>query len=239
MDKIMGSVSFDNEHMKRGRDLEPKVRAEMEKRLGYELHPLCAISDSEDYIRASFDGINIEKGTLIEIKCPGEKDHLEAKNGRVPEKYKCQLQWQMIVAGFKSMTYVSFFEGDLALVDVNEDVGLQLLLKQNAAEFWHNVKAKNLQSPPITVDEDLSVLVEKTFLLKEKIKAMEAELDFAEDTLKKSLGEKDKIQLTTAVFGWNPRKGNVDYAAIPELKNVDLEKYRKPESKTFYIKRVK
>lgn len=32
------------------------------------------------------------------------------------------------------------------------------------------------------------------------------------------------------------RKGSVDYTAIPELKNIDLDQYRKPSTKFWQIK---
>jgi hypothetical protein len=42
-----------------------------------------------------------------------------------------------------------------------------------------------------------------------------------------------------AVFGWQTRKGSVEYAKIPEIQTVDLEKYRKDDVRAFYFKRSK
>jgi putative phage-type endonuclease len=239
LEKTMGVIPFSNAAMDRGIDLEPKAREEMEKRLGIKLLPLCAIHDEFDFIRASFDGINIEKKTLIEIKCPGPKDHAEAVNGRVPPKYKYQLQWQLLITGYEIMTYVSFDGEKSELVDVPADPELQKHLIVKAKDFWQAVLDKKLPKVAEEITDDkLSARLIRSEELKVEIKKLEAELDEITVLAKESLGQNEKAICGGYIFGFTERKGNVDYTSIPEIKGLDLESYRKPSTKSFYIKKV-
>jgi putative phage-type endonuclease len=237
MEKIIGTVDFDNEHMRRGVELEPYARAAMEKILGYELKPLCAVHDEHDFVRASFDGVNIEHGAIIEIKCPGEKDHTEARAGRVPAKYQPQCQWQMMVSGLREMTYVSFDGTEVISVTVAANVEMQSELLEKAKEFWVNVQNKVIPQTEEVEDEGTLELVNMDLSLSDQIKELEASQEEIRNELKKVLNKKNKLKCGEAVFGWTSKKGAVDYGSIPELKSVNLEAYRKPPTRSFYVKR--
>jgi predicted phage-related endonuclease len=57
---------------------------------------------------ASPDGLIGEDG-LIEVKCPTTKTHLQTLlNGRIPEQYRPQMQWQMACTGKEWVQFVSF-----------------------------------------------------------------------------------------------------------------------------------
>lgn len=157
--------------MERGKTLEPAVRKLFEAYRG-EKYPDKLFEHPEyPYMRASLDGYHKKSSTSIEIKCPSKKDHAEALDNRLPEKYMPQVQWQMLVGGISQSYYVSWSGGDelleyfhtlnnekskadrvkfymseghLAIVQVMPDRNMQFELKNRAIKAWgliQNLKA--------------------------------------------------------------------------------------------------
>ena|SRR5271170_632170 len=67
-----------------------------------------------------------------------------------------------------------------------------------------------------------------------KIKELEIELEALRDRLV-SLSSGSNCRGFGISVSSIKRKGNIDYSKIPELKNVDLEKYRKPETESWRV----
>ena len=101
--------SYVNATMQRGKDLEPQARAAYEFftdseviGIGIAPHPVL------DQSAASPDGLVSDDG-MVEIKCPNTATHIETLlNGKIPDKYIVQMQWQMACAGRKWCDFVSF-----------------------------------------------------------------------------------------------------------------------------------
>jgi hypothetical protein len=71
----------------------------------------------------------------------------------------------------------------------------------------------------------------EAYKLKMQIKELQNKLDEEMEILKKwSGGETKKWGSYRLVIDW--RTGSVDYKSIPELKNVNLDQYRKPATET-------
>jgi len=92
-----------------GTDAEPLARAayeirtgEMVDQVGFILHPEIAFAG------ASPDGL-INADGLVEIKCPNTATHIEyLRAGKVVEKYKPQMAWQMASTGRAWCDFVSY-----------------------------------------------------------------------------------------------------------------------------------
>ena len=97
-----------NERMRRGQVLEGDVRNWYVNWIKKSVSPLCAFHATKDYIKASLDGWEPFSRTILEIKCPGKKDHDSALNNTVPDKYLPQLQHQALVTGAKQVHYLSY-----------------------------------------------------------------------------------------------------------------------------------
>lgn len=99
---------FINSAMQNGIEQEPFARMEYESRtgnmvleVGFVHHP------SIEMAGASPDGV-IGDG-LLEIKCPQPGTHLDYFiDGKVPEKYKPQMAWQMACTGAQWVDFVSY-----------------------------------------------------------------------------------------------------------------------------------
>lgn len=83
--------------MLRGLRLEPVARRLYEAETGIPMPARLRTHLGIPYMRASFDGLNVEARGAIEIKAPGKEDHLEALKGNVPKKYISQCVHNLFV----------------------------------------------------------------------------------------------------------------------------------------------
>lgn len=101
-----------------------------------------------------------------------------------------------------------------------------------------NSVSKVIQETAPTIDEqEVEALVAQALVAQDEAKAAEAKFEALKEKLKKIAGASAEIRKGEAVFGFNERKGSVDYTIIPELIGLDLEQFRKPAVKVFYFKR--
>ena len=99
-----------NEHMERGRLLEPIARKLFIEQTGIHVEPLVVENDHLSWMGASLDGIDISKKILIEIKCPTITGHLEAINKEIKPMYRDQMQHQLAVTGAEICFYITYNE---------------------------------------------------------------------------------------------------------------------------------
>jgi putative phage-type endonuclease len=236
----IGKPFMGNFATQRGTEMEPRARAAFELESGYDFSPIVAEHANYPFIRASLDGFNKEINSILEIKCPGKEDHETAKSGKVPEKYWPQLQHQLLVTGAAQCFYYSYDGETGATVVVKPDVEYIKSLLEAETAFWDLVMNK---VPPEMTDKDAEIVEEDKYVyladqyaeVDAKIKSLEAELK----KLKEIIVEKcthartkiGKLTITRSV-----RAGSVDYTKIPELKNIEVDQYRKEPTAVVTIK---
>ena len=221
--------------MQRGLDLEPIARQKFIDETGCEVFSIVALHNEFSFMLSSFDGVSKDGKTVVEIKCPGKEDHEMAMDGVIPEKYIPQLQHQMEVAQVNNMFYFSYSEKSYKILEIekNDEYIKDMIIKEK--EFWECMQ--NLEAPE---------LLERDYILREDEEWMQLAKEWIE--ISKIEERKEEIrkrliamsgQLNTMGGGIKlskiPRKGNVDYKSIPEIQNIDLEKYRKPNIETYRI----
>jgi len=227
---------FLNSAMQRGIDLEPLARELYILKTGIDVEPAVII---KDWAMASLDGMSKCGKYILEIKCPGEKDHAIALAGKVPENYYPQLQHQIFVCDVDFAHYFSFDGMDGVLITVARDQTFIDKMIVDELKFYECLQNK---TPPEPDANDFVFRDDKTWIecaenykqIKETLKALEEE----EERLRKQLiflsGDVNSkgagLSLTKI-----ERKGLVDYSKVPELKGVDLEPYRKASSSSWRI----
>ena len=216
---FVGNVATDYGHK-----MEPVALAKVSKLLGVELK--SAIFTEGEY-SASLDAYGEKGGETyrVEIKCPYQREDSKlwktVKADEVPDHY----YWQQVQQGFCSKTDHAYF-----FVYISDDVydlspfmdlqGDDIKLKAAWDDFMANEPA-----PAYTPRPDL---VESAYMyasLKAEYDDIGKELKLYESRLKDACEENSeagpiKVQIIS-------KKGNVDYAKIPELKGIDLDDYRK------------
>ncbi len=131
--------------MKRGTGMEQEAREGFEKDSGLCMTPKVLVHPTIPYMIASLDGISMDEKFILEIKCPGPKDHQCALNGNVPEKYIPQLQHIMSVTGHDCIFYYSFKDGlgKILTHHRNEEM-ISLILEREARFYECLVKGRKL-----------------------------------------------------------------------------------------------
>jgi len=128
-----------NHAMQRGKRLEPLARLAYVNHTGIEVEPMCVQSLAKTWMRASLDGLSPDGGHVVEIKCPGEKDHQTAVAGMVPEKYYAQLQHILAITGLAQISYWSFRFDHTVLLKIQRDDGFISSLIEKESAFWARV----------------------------------------------------------------------------------------------------
>lgn len=244
---------------------EQNIRAGVSFPDGIATHPLNEyLRTSFDGINREFtnteDG---SKGRVIEIKAPNMKDHALAQMGEITEKYVPQCQWHLMVGQVPWGDYISRgSDGTNAVVAFCTDKEMQEELERRAIIFKKHVETRtpitvwerwerplggpiNLAEPqtkpvedhPAIADQEVEAIVAEALVAQVEADAATARYEALKERVKKILGGSDRMEKGEAVFGYNTRKGNVDYNVIPELIGLDLEQFRKPPTKVFYFKR--
>lgn len=227
------------EAMKRGHDLEQRARNLFEMETGIAVWDAVYEHDAVDWMFASLDGYSADGQTIVEIKCPGIVDQESARSGVIPEKYYPQLQHQIAVTNAKNCFYVSYDGEDIAIVEAYRDQDYIDQLIEQETQFIKRVRT--FDAPPMTA-RDVTFRYDLEWAAASDVyqgliryqKEIEGRVEKAKnDLIELSKGQNCRglaICLTKVA-----RKGNVDYSQIPELKTIDLEKYRKPMTQYWKI----
>ena len=236
------SVRKEQSHvMKRGLDLEEEARRLFEEKMSTFVVPKFVTKDG--WMAASLDGIS-EDGILVEIKCPGMEDHEKALRHVIPKHYYPQVQWQLAVTDLKLAYYFSYNPSSqipFATIAVGRDDEYIERMKVAAREFMDLLKS---HTPPETSEKDVFETNDKSFLdLEEKLCKLMLQRDFYDEqieALKKDLISKCSVTTKGRYLKLTQiqSKGKVDYSAIPELKEMDLEPYRKKSTMSWRVDQI-
>lgn len=225
--------------MHKGNAIESRARAFYESLTDNDFPPTLAEHQDYPFIRASLDGYNEKENVVLEIKYQGKDNHAAAKNGIIREHHKVQLAHQLIVTNAKRADYLSYDGSTGHIVQYFPDIEYSKILFKELLNFWALVQT---EVPPSFTDRDYKKIQNpKLNSLITAWKRIKKKADYAsevEERLRKSIielcdhprltGRGVKIQKIS-------RKGSVDYGAIPELKKIDLEPYRKKASESWRL----
>lgn len=220
-----------NYAMKRGHDLEEVARKRMQDMTGIEFSPSVQFHPTIPWMMASLDCLSVDGNIIGEIKCLKQEDHEKAKDGVIKPMYITQMQHAMATCEKDECLYFSFHGDEGVIVKVQRDQKFINKMLKKEEKFFHLMT--NLEPPSLTdrdykerTSKDWKNLVqiwldahEKTFAAKEN-----------EEIIRQSLIEMcggqssicDGVQIRKII-----EKGRVDYSQIPELRNVNINEYRK------------
>jgi putative phage-type endonuclease len=228
--------SFVTERMQRGIDLEPLARDLFTLKTGIVVEPAIIV---QDWTMASLDGLSSCGEHILEIKCPGETDHNIALNAKIPDHYYPQVQHQIYVSNLEFLNYFSFDGLDGVIVKVERDDKYIEKMIEEEKKFYDCIINR---TPPESDENDYierydelwEIYASQYKSVNQKMKELELqEKELREELI--SLSGQSNSKGAGISLCQIQRKGNVDYSKIPELKNVDLEKYRKPHSSSWRI----
>jgi predicted phage-related endonuclease len=221
--------------MQRGIDLEPIARDLFTLQTGIVVKPTVI---ALGWAMASLDGFSEADSVIVEIKCPSDADHSIALEGKVPDHYYPQLQHQIYVTGFSGSYYFSFDGIDGVAVFVERDDEYIDRMIEEEKEFYECLINRTPPSQNECIqrnDKEWEYYARKWKQLNESIQCLEKE----EESIRKHLidlsGSSANVRGSGISLCQIKRKGNIDYSKIPELKAVDVEKYRKESTTNWRI----
>jgi len=255
-EKVNGKTFFVNNAMKRGLEREIEARKYAETVFEIPFEPKMVENNLYPWKFATLDCFSPFDKTIIEIKWANKKVHDLAKKGKVVDYYYVQCQSQMICAEVEEMWFLSCFQEEgqhieFVLVKVEKDeVVVQKILEEEKA-FYDNHLIPKIP-PAQTIDkhemieddlifdmlceEDLDLLQQTTYL-KGKIEKIENRRKEIKEDIKE-LGGGKSLKSLQYRFTEVTIKGKIDYETIPELQEIDLEKYRKPNSVYYKVSKA-
>jgi len=225
-----------------GHRAEPYIRALAEKRLGEQFEPGLVRSKDYPFMQASLDGRNFSLDVLMEIKVNEADTHklIPGKEEALPEHHYWQMQHQLLVTGGERCMYVSapfredfsdLVEDDLHIMTVKPAWAASQKLIRAEAEFIEHLATDT--PPPLQERDGVHMRsaawrrnAEEWSRLNEQIKKLKKKQDRVVTRLKE-LSVEHRVARGYGVKVTNSFvKGSIQYAKIPELENVDKEKYR-------------
>ena len=238
-----------NYAMTRGSALEPESIRIFQEKHGIDVFPAVIYHKEHSFLMASLDGISLDRKTCCEVKNPmGVHSHNIAMSGNVPDMYFCQVQMQMACEDMLDMIhYQSTYQGNTIEILVYRDEEYIKSMTEKLIAFWEKVL---LEEPPELTDKDyedrssptrvaygsrIEELDHRKHLLKAELKDIDTERDFIRDLLIEDANGRNTRGGGLLMTRTYP-KGRVDYSAIPELEDVDLEQYRKPSRETWTMR---
>ena len=149
-ERLTGTPSehYVNATMQWGTDHEPEARMAYEWHTDTEVEQVAIVEHPRiPMCAASPDGLVGSDG-LVEIKCPSTATHIDTlMDGKVPERYVLQMQWQMACTGRQWCDFVSFDPRmpesmRLFIKRVNRDEKLIESLEKDVELFLREVETK-------------------------------------------------------------------------------------------------
>lgn len=227
--KTSGKESYENAAMRRGRDLEPVARDLIDQEHECSYIPLVVEAEN-GWQMASLDGYCPETRKIIEIKCPNEKIFTDfADLEIVPAYYLWQIQHQLCVTGLEECTLVLFNGLVMSEKVIKRDPEMIEQLMEKEAQFYQAmINFTPIDEPLIErEDSEMKEALEAYEIAKAaRIEAQELERICFDGIV--YLANEQNCNCNGKKIRKMFRMGSVDYKKIEELKDVDLNKYRKP-----------
>ena len=231
-----------NDAMERGKRLEPFIRERFIKSYGLNMTPMVVESSEYTFLGASLDGISDCRKYILEVKTGGKKLYDMALEEVIPEYYMDQIQQQLLVTAADKCFYVVGGEDETKdiVIEVFPDPRFAKEYIPVAREFWRCIAfneppaLKDSDYKDMSEDESWKICADEYKFACEQIKKIEETKEYWRKKLlemcrdQNCLGNGIKIMKTVM-------RGRVDYDAIPEIKGVDLDKYRKGSSTAWKI----
>ena len=141
---ISFKVNEINEAMQAGKDAEPFIRNDFNKKFGTNYVPLCVRDDRHDFLIGSLDGY--DKNTVLEIKyskyakmsnCVKSQDVEKIKE--LYPQYYCQIQYFLYLTGAEKGFLATYdLNGQLVHMSLDRDEKLIKAMVTAGVDFWNN-----------------------------------------------------------------------------------------------------
>lgn len=226
-----------------GHSAEGKGRDYAEKTYGMKFPAMVLLAADLEDLMVSLDGFNEDHLITFEAKYVGRDviKRMREEPGWIKPDHYCQVQAGLRVTGAKKCIYFAMDpDGEAATLEVLADPAYQLEITEAVKQFIADVRAGKAPEPS---DRDWHEPNDPAFAelaeIKRKADEFEARLKKGrEDLLSKYRGS-PRLRGGGIMLYRSYVKGNVDYSKVPQLRNVNLDRYRKPGREQYTLKLTK
>lgn len=220
-----------------GHSAEVAGRKWLVEKLGHDLPAVVVASTDIPELLASLDGFSEEESLVAEFKYVGKESLKLIKDGKLPAHHEYQVQSQLLATKASKAIYFALDpSGDAAMLDVLPNAEIQEQIKKQVQHFMSLVKTGESPEPS---SRDYLTPEDARF---DKLKELKLQMDQFSDqfeALKVELAKEythPRIKAGGVLFIRSFRKGNVQYAKVPQLKGVDLDSFRGKSIETVSVK---
>ena len=215
-----------------GHKAEIAGRDWIEAHLGIKVSPAVLLSTECPDLLASLDGFNAEKRIVFEAKYVGRDALHELKKGKLKAHHESQVQAQLLASGAEKCVYFAMDpEGDAAVIDVYPNLDYAKDIAAAVTKFMKDVREG---VEPEASDRDFYTPTDPRFddlaNLERQMKLIKANYDALEGAILDDYKDYKRVKAGGVTIAKYFAKGTVDYGKIPQLKGLDLERYRKAGS---------
>jgi putative phage-type endonuclease len=237
--------------MKEGTALEPQAVKAFEQQTGIVTNDAIMLHPEHEWMMGSFDGITFDGETILEVKC-GKKSYEEALEQKIPPYYMAQIQHYLACSGAKRALYWAYRpDKPGVLIEVERDESFIRRMIEAEKRFKNALDERDIskidEKPSVKAPKPLSeidVWLHQYAALSQQLAPHEAsasKIKEAREEIRKKIIAKleeeggESVRAHGVQVLRTTRKGSIRYNDIPELKDVDLEKYRDDEKIIFRI----
>jgi putative phage-type endonuclease len=224
-----------------GHRVERMARGYIEDKYGMEFPPAVIINDAYPSMLASLDGFNFKNKIIFESKYMGAAKFERVKKGDLPLNHSYQIQTQLALSeADRCIYYAEIAGGEHHIMDVFPNRALQKEISERADLFMAQIRAGEQPSPG---KGDILEIADHRFLmlkdLQNQIENLKITFDDLKDQVMSEYGQYSKVKAPGGMLIKTMSKGRVQYDSIPELKDVDTDKYRGKPSFSVTFRRTK
>jgi len=223
--------------MRRGHEMEPKVRTRISVQTGLDFTPMVVASG---LYGASLDGYAegpLGKKFICEIKSPSSENspYLQAALAGTAGSSFWQIQHQLYVSKAHACLFAVLHPvtGELHTVRVLPDEKAQ----ENLLAAWDALIEEAASIASRSLGKEIKSAVAEWEACHEELRKVQAqEIELREKIVHLTNGV-PYLQVGDVRVQYVARKGNVQYKKIPQLAGVDLDEFRLPDVEYFRIEK--
>lgn len=223
--KVTKFSAYSMQLMEAGHEWEEEVRKALKI-----YQPAVIQAKEKPHFMVSLDGITEDREEVLEVKSTKVEKNLEfAALGKPTAVFNAQVQWQLLLSGAKraKLMVVDSRNGNTYPVTIerDEDFMREAMVR---ADTFHEKLMKGIRPVTEIQNETMAHIAATKQTIdeyKKLIKIEEEKIKVLSEGLLEQF-QANKIEGCGLKIHWQDKKGNIDYSSIPQLENVDLEKYR-------------
>jgi len=211
----------------KGHQFEEKARADLESKFGCCIVPAvvsCNVRGLD--LLASLDGYIPDQGLIWECKTINNALRSCTLIAELPNKYKAQMTMQMLVSGVHKCFFSMANDDEIIHLGVYEfDQVYAEQLLDSVQHYLDEVLSYKSNHPN---KDKIDRLLQEYFDLSQEISDKNDRLKMLRQHIDALMDGEAQYHSELGTVKRQERKGSIDYSAIPALKSIELEEYRKP-----------